>query len=161
MLADKQVLARILKYTFYDDIKAVKSIWICMDASDENDSINRFSFTQESIYGNKMELTNLHKMQGIIIRIRKIWKYYSDCFKNENTDLLLGIDEVSPETGKDILLADYSEVNHVLDKINKIGMLSRNDVNISHENVSIYEWIRMGGVADENEQKSDYLYAYH
>ncbi len=25
----------------------------------------------------------------------------------------------------------------------------------------LYEWIRMGGVADENEQKSDYLYAYH
>lgn len=54
----------------YDDIKSVRSIWICMDANDDEDSINRIRFTQESVYGKKMELLNIDKVQGIIVRLR-------------------------------------------------------------------------------------------
>ena len=55
----------------YDDIKAVRSIWICMDANDDEDSINRICFTQENVYGKKMELPNIDKVQGVVIRLRK------------------------------------------------------------------------------------------
>ena len=55
----------------YDDIKAVRSIWICMDANDDEDSINRICFTQENVYGKKMELSNIDKVQGVVIRLRK------------------------------------------------------------------------------------------
>lgn len=51
----------------YDDIKAVRSIWICMDANDDEDSINRICFTQENVYGKKMELPNIDKVQGVVI----------------------------------------------------------------------------------------------
>ena len=44
------------KNSNYDDIKCVKSIWICMDGDDDTDSINRFSFKKESIYGKDIEL---------------------------------------------------------------------------------------------------------
>lgn len=55
----------------YDDIKAVRSIWICMDANDDEDSINRICFTQENVYGQEMELPHIDKVQGVIIRLRK------------------------------------------------------------------------------------------
>ena len=38
----------------YDDLKAVRSIWICMDSADDEDSINRIRLTQENLYGNIM-----------------------------------------------------------------------------------------------------------
>ena len=46
-------------------------VWICMDSADDEDSINRISFTQENVFGKKMNLDNLDKVQGIIIRLRK------------------------------------------------------------------------------------------
>ena len=55
----------------YDNLKAVRSIWICMDAGNDEDSINRIGFTQDTIYGKEMELTNIDKVQGVIIRLRK------------------------------------------------------------------------------------------
>ncbi len=55
----------------YDNIKAVRSIWICMDSNADEDSINRIRFVQENVYGKMMELANLDKVQGIIIRLRQ------------------------------------------------------------------------------------------
>ena len=55
----------------YDDLKHVRSIWICMDSADEEDSINRMRLTQETVYGKEMQLDNLDKVVGVIIRLRK------------------------------------------------------------------------------------------
>ncbi len=55
----------------YDNLKAVRSIWICMDAGDDEDSINRIRFMQDTIYGKDMNLSNIDKVQGVIIRLRK------------------------------------------------------------------------------------------
>ena len=55
----------------YDNLKAVRSIWICMDAGDDEDSINRIRFKQDTIYGKDMDLSNIDKVQGVIIRLRK------------------------------------------------------------------------------------------
>lgn len=55
----------------YDNLKAVRSIWICMDAGDEEDSISRISFGQNVLFGEQMNLPNIDKVQGVIIRLRK------------------------------------------------------------------------------------------
>ena len=55
----------------YDDLKTVRSIWICMDSADQEDSINRIKFTEETVFGAPIEMKNLNKVQGIIIRLRK------------------------------------------------------------------------------------------
>ena len=55
----------------YDDLKAVRSIWICMDSADHEDSINRIRFTEETVFGKSLDLHNINKVQGIIIRLRK------------------------------------------------------------------------------------------
>ena len=54
----------------YDDLKHVRSIWICMDSADHEDSINRIRLTQEAVYGKDMKLDNLDKVMGVIIRLR-------------------------------------------------------------------------------------------
>ena len=54
----------------YDNLKAVRSIWICMDAADDEDSINRIVLTQETLFGKDINLSNLDKVQGVIIRLR-------------------------------------------------------------------------------------------
>ena len=55
----------------YNDLKHVRSIWICMDSEDDEDSINRICLTQETVYGKEMVLSNLDKVVGVIIRLRK------------------------------------------------------------------------------------------
>lgn len=55
----------------YDDIKKVYSIWICMDAEDEDEGISKISLNVENVYGKEMVFTELDKMCGIVIRIRK------------------------------------------------------------------------------------------
>ena len=59
------------EHSEYDNLKAVKSIWICLDTADDEDSINRINLTQETLFGNDIYLPNLKKIQGVIIRLRE------------------------------------------------------------------------------------------
>ena len=73
----------------YDNLKAVRSIWICMDAGDNEDSIIRMNLTQENIFGNRMNLPNIDKVQGVIIRLRnnensEYWKEVGAADENIN-----------------------------------------------------------------------------
>ncbi len=54
----------------YDDMKKVKSIWICMDSKE--DSIIRYSLKAEEVYGEIPEdkLPLADRIEGIVIRIR-------------------------------------------------------------------------------------------
>ena len=42
-----------------------------MDSADHEDSINRIRFTEETVFGKSLDLHNINKVQGIIIRLRK------------------------------------------------------------------------------------------
>ena len=55
----------------YDKIKKVYSIWICMDADDDADSISRISLKADRLYGKTYDFPMLDKMCGMVIRIRK------------------------------------------------------------------------------------------
>lgn len=55
----------------YDNIKKVYSIWICMDAEDDADSISRISLQPEALFGKPYDFPKLDKMCGMVIRIRK------------------------------------------------------------------------------------------
>ena len=59
------------EHSDYDSLKPVKSIWICMDTAEDEDSINRINLTQETLFGKDMYLPNLKKVQGVIIRLRE------------------------------------------------------------------------------------------
>ena len=55
----------------YDSIKKAYSIWICMDAEDDRDSITQISLAEKSLYGEIQNFEHLDKMCGIIVHIRK------------------------------------------------------------------------------------------
>ena len=56
----------------YDDIKAVRSIWICLDGKENEDSINRIELTTKNIFGQKCKFNNINKLQAVIIKLREI-----------------------------------------------------------------------------------------
>ncbi len=96
----------------YDSLKPIRSIWICMDADDTEDSSNHIRFKQETIYGKDMTLENIDKVQGVIIRLRK----------NENTEksknkLIAMLEELlskeSAEVKKKRLADDYGLVMNI------------------------------------------------
>ena len=90
----------------YDDLKAVRSIWICMDSADHEDSINRIRFTEETVFGKSLDLPNINKVQGIIIRLRK----NENVEKSKNT-LIAMLEELlkkeSADDKKKILSDEY------------------------------------------------------
>ena len=93
----------------YDDLKHVRSIWICMDSADEEDSINRMRLTQETVYGKEMQLDNLDKVVGVIIRLRKNER--AEVSKNQLIAMLeelLKKDEINQKKKK--LMSEYGLV---------------------------------------------------
>ncbi len=54
----------------YDNIKKVYSIWICMDAANDEDSISSISLKSECLFGKNCDFAELDKMCGMVIRIR-------------------------------------------------------------------------------------------
>ena len=90
----------------YDNLKAVRSIWICMDSADHEDSINRIRFTEETVFGKSLDLPNIDKVQGIIIRLRK----NENVEKSKNT-LIAMLEELlkkeSADDKKKILSDEY------------------------------------------------------
>lgn len=69
----------------YDSLKRVRSIWICMDSSEESDVIEEISFDSKIIYGNKNPCDCNDLMKGIIIHIRS-----GRCF-NESRNALISM----------------------------------------------------------------------
>jgi len=54
----------------YDSLKKVRSIWICMDSSDDGDSIIELGFENKNVFGNRSDSYHTDLMKGIIINIR-------------------------------------------------------------------------------------------
>ena len=47
------------------------SAWMSLVEPYDEDSINRIRFTQENVFGKKMKLENLDKVQGVVVRLRE------------------------------------------------------------------------------------------
>ena len=54
----------------YDDIKHIRSIWICMDAKDGEESITGIELAATPVYGSKYKMDNLDKFKGAVVRVR-------------------------------------------------------------------------------------------
>ena len=55
----------------YDSLKKIRSIWICMDNREDEDSIEEIGMERKRIYGKNNRPVELELMKGIIINIRK------------------------------------------------------------------------------------------
>ena len=54
----------------YDNLKRVRSIWICMDNSEDGDSIEEISLGRNTVFGKKENSYSMDLMKGIIINVR-------------------------------------------------------------------------------------------
>jgi hypothetical protein len=54
----------------FDHLKKVRSIWICMDSEETEDSIEEISFDRKTVFGNKRNSYHADLMKGIIVNIR-------------------------------------------------------------------------------------------
>ena len=54
----------------YDNLKYVRSIWICMDNGEEEESIEEIGLEKKTVFGNKKNAASVDLMRAIIINIR-------------------------------------------------------------------------------------------
>lgn len=54
----------------FDNLKKVRSIWLCMDSEETEDSIEEIGFDRKMIFGNKKNSYHTDLMKGIIVNIR-------------------------------------------------------------------------------------------
>ena len=54
----------------FDNLKKVRSIWICMDSEETEDSIEEIGFDRKTVFGNKRSSYHTDLMKGIIVNIR-------------------------------------------------------------------------------------------
>ena len=72
----------------YDSLKKIRSIWICMDNGEEEDSIEEIQMERKRVYGKNTRPVDLDLMKGIIINIRKEERV------RESRNVLIGMLEV-------------------------------------------------------------------
>lgn len=54
----------------FDNLKKVRSIWICMDSGETEDSIEEIGFDRKTVFGDKKNSYHVDLMKGIIVNIR-------------------------------------------------------------------------------------------
>ena len=54
----------------YDNLKKVRSIWICMDNREDGDSIEEISLVKNTVFGDKGNPCSMDLIRGIIINVR-------------------------------------------------------------------------------------------
>ena len=54
----------------YDNLKKVRSIWLCLDSKEDGESIEEINLSRNTVFGNKANPYDIDLMQGIIINIR-------------------------------------------------------------------------------------------
>ena len=54
----------------YDSLKKVRSIWLCLDNSEDGDYIEEIYLDRNTVYGNKRNPYDIDLMRGIIINVR-------------------------------------------------------------------------------------------
>lgn len=55
----------------YDSLKKVRSIWLCLDNSEDGDTIEEISLDKKIVFGNKVNPYDIDLMRGIIINVRR------------------------------------------------------------------------------------------
>lgn len=54
----------------YDNLKKVRSIWLCLNNSEYGDSIEEISLCRNTVFGKKVNPSDIDIMRGIIINVR-------------------------------------------------------------------------------------------
>ena len=82
----------------FDNLKKVRSIWICMDNDETEDSIEEIGLDRKMVFGNKKNPYHTDLMKGIIVNIRNGENdKYSDGIKKSQNVLISMLEELLSE----------------------------------------------------------------
>ncbi len=93
----------------YDSLKKVRSIWLCLDNSENGDSIEEIYLDRNTVYGNKRNPYGTDLMRGIIINVRN-----GETIKDSQNGLISMLEKLlsnsSVEEKKRILTEEYGMI---------------------------------------------------
>ncbi len=93
----------------FDNIKRVRSIWICMDNEEDGDSIEEIGLERKTVFGNKESADGTDLMKAVIINIRE-----GDNLKDSGNTLISMLEKVlsgmAAEEKRRILEEDYGMI---------------------------------------------------
>lgn len=98
----------------FDDLKPVRSIWICMDSDVAEDSIEEISFESRMAYGNTKNRHTTDLMKGIIVNIRNKEDGTLEAVMKSGNRLIAMLEEILSEKTvvekKQILADEYGMI---------------------------------------------------
>jgi len=82
----------------FDNLKKVRSIWICMDHDETEDSIEEISLNRKTVFGNKQNPYRTDLMKGIIVNIRNVENPgFEEAVKKSENVLIAMLEELFSE----------------------------------------------------------------
>lgn len=136
----------------FDNIKKVRSIWICIDNGEDGDSIEEIKLDRSTVYGNKVSTHNIDLMKGIIINVR------SGNYTKESQNTLISmleklLSQTSVDEKKQILTEKYGMImtTELEGRLQTMCNLSENikDQSIKMERINAIERMINAGFVKE------------
>ncbi len=136
----------------FDNIKKVRSIWICIDNGEEGDSIEEIKLDRSTVFGKKVSTHNIDLMKGIIINVR------SGNYTKESQNTLISmleklLSQTSVDEKKQILTEKYGMImtTELEGRLQTMCNLSENikDQSIKMERINAIERMINAGFVKE------------
>lgn len=159
----------------FDNLKKVRSIWICMDNDETEDSIEEIGLIRKTIFGNKENSYHTDLMKGIIVNIRNEGNHNSgEGIKKSQNALIAMLEELLSEKNamekKRILANEYGMrmTAELEGRIQVMCNLSENIIErgridaierMLRANITKEQILSMGYTEDEYKKAESALYA--
>ncbi len=124
----------------FDDLKRVRSIWICMDSKETEDSIEEIGFESRMIFGNSEDRHHTDLMKGIIINIRNGEDIDSETVKRFKNKLIAMLEEL-------LSRKDVAKKKHILES--EYGMIMTEELEGRMQNMcNLSELVKERGIKE-------------
>ena len=159
----------------FDNLKKVRSIWICMDNDETEDSIEEIGLIRKTIFGNKENSYHTDLMKGIIVNIRNEGNHNSgEGIKKSQNALIAMLEELLSEKDaveKKCILADEYGMIMTAELEGRIQIMCNLSENIIERgridaiermlraNITKEQILSMGYTEDEYKKAESALYA--
>lgn len=125
----------------FDSLKKVRSIWICMDSKESEDSIEEISFESNMLFGNTENRHYTDLMKGIIINIRNGEYITTKTIKKSKNKLIAMLEELLSKK-------DVAKKKHILES--EYGMIMTEELEGRMQNMcNLSELVKENAVKSE------------
>lgn len=122
----------------FDNLKRVRSIWICMDSKETEDSIEEIGLESSMIFGNSENRHHTDLMKGIVVNIRNGENIDTETIKKSRNKLIAMLEEL-------LSRKDLVNKKHILES--EYGMIMTEELEGRMQNMcNLSELIEEAGI---------------